>query len=74
MSVTMNNEQFSCNCSNGETRVISTDRVDHKCGFRSSASYGSLGVWTPYRRAKVNGTDRYNWFVDWQSTPASVTR
>lgn len=63
----MENEQFSCNCSNGETEVVSDSEVRHRCGFRPSASYGSLGVWTPYKRVKINGTNRYRWFVDWQS-------
>ncbi len=66
------NEHFTCNCSDGETRVIAPDRVEHKCGFRPSASYGSLGRWTPYNRVRINGTDRYNWFVTYTSVPKTV--
>jgi len=63
------NEHFTCDCNSGATRILSADRVEHKCGFRPSANYGTLGSWVPYRRVQINGTDRFNWFVDYQSTP-----
>lgn len=66
-------EVFSCNCNGGKTERVSEDRVIHTCGFRPSASYGSLGVATPYRRVQVNpaltsGEARYNWFADYSAT------
>ncbi len=60
------NRQFTCNCKDGETRVISERRVEHKCGFRPSANYGTLYTWTTYRRVR-NIAGRYNWFVDYRA-------
>lgn len=57
-------QTFSCNCSGGETHPIDATHIQHKCGFRPSASYGSLGRWTPYV-----ADSRGRWWVDWQSTP-----
>lgn len=73
MSETMIDEQFSCDCKDGETRQVSEQRVEHKCGFRPSASYGTLGIWTPYKRI-TNIAGRYMWLVDWPISDAEIER